>query len=694
MRLLHLKISNFRALKEVEVDFDNTVNVIVGPNAIGKSTVLEAVRLVKAMLAPRTANESNQALFSLGAASPHVPNRLRVEAIARDPTLPIVISCSFKFSREESQFLKENTPQIARSLVQARMGQAFALPGTLIAFLSSPAGSAALENAGREIAQEWESIDNLHGSVRLELTITPGIGPSSTASQIAPVLLATLEGRNTPNQTNFTYFPADRALPAGEQPVQLGAADSAQQLEAHNSQPQLKYARLKNNIFSAVISDDGNRAQLSREVERIFKGLLRGRRIKSVGANEIGFLSITVEDELGRAFDLDGMSSGEKGLILTFFTIERSVSNGGIVLLDEPELHLNPAVSKDLLPFIVDEYATRKDLQFIICSHSPEILAGAIDREECSLYSLVSGAMLTKVRRQDHDVINTALRELGTSPTEELLFKGIVFVEGVDDAIILEAAFGEVFRKLKIKEVGGRVSIERQIEALQSSETEARPSSRRYFIFDRDEAPSSLSSSASIKILQWERRCLENYLIDLDVITDLLMNREITREPFANLGEVNVFLKSLALQQIDEIAARHVYLNYGFENAGFRPSDIKGQEPEAIVRNLWARLAQVKEQMAELSEAVWKEDFENARVKKASELRAIWNIKWEEECDGKRLFQDIGARGHLKMSVRSFKKRVATEMRNKQSANWRVVMSLLRDLTAEGVSPIEVQPPA
>ncbi len=683
MRLRNLKISNFRAIREIDVAFGDAVNVIVGPNAIGKSTILEAVRLVKAMLAPRTANESQQALFSLGAASPHVPNRLRMDAIAQDRTAPVVISCSFEFSDGEREYLKSNTPQIAKTLVQARMGQAFALPGALIAFLSSPAGKKALADATREIDQGWLEISELNGIVRLELTITPGVGPASTGSQIGPILLSTLEARNAPNQTNFTYFPADRALPAGEQPVQLGSADSAQQLESHNSQPQLKYARLKNNIFSSVIASDGNREELFAEIELIFAGLLKGRKIKRVGVNEIGLLSITVQDEIGREFDLDGMSSGEKGIILTFFTIDRSVARGGIVLLDEPELHLNPAVSKDLLPFILDKYAARKGLQFIICSHSPEILAGAIDRDECSLYSLVSGSMLTKVRRQDHDVINGALRELGTSPIEELLFKGIVFVEGIDDATILEAAFGDVFRKLKIKDVGGRGSIERQITALQSSESESTHNGRRFFIFDRDDAPTHLKSSGSTKILQWERRCLENYLIDLDIVANLLTNAEVTRDPLKNLGEVSRFLKELALSQIDEVAARHIYLGYKFANSGFRQSDISGQELGGISTKLWSRLAEVKSQVANLSESDWKAQFEGACRAKADALRAVWEVKWIEECDGKRLFQDVGSHGKLNMSVRAFKKRVATEMKNSQSETWKIAKSLLIDLTRE-----------
>jgi len=65
---------------------------------------------------------------------------------------------------------------------------------------------------------------------------------------------------------------------------------------------------------------------------------------------------VSIYLDAGKDFDIDGMSSGEKGLILTFLIISQSIKRGGIILLDEPELHLNPAVCRLLLPFLVEKY--------------------------------------------------------------------------------------------------------------------------------------------------------------------------------------------------------------------------------------------------------------------------------------------------------------------------------------------------
>jgi recombinational DNA repair ATPase RecF len=69
MRSRHLSIQNFRALENGRMEFTGVADVIVGSNAVGKTTILEAIRIAKAALAPRIQNETQQALVSLGAIS-------------------------------------------------------------------------------------------------------------------------------------------------------------------------------------------------------------------------------------------------------------------------------------------------------------------------------------------------------------------------------------------------------------------------------------------------------------------------------------------------------------------------------------------------------------------------------------------------------------------------------------------------
>lgn len=64
---------------------------------------------------------------------------------------------------------------------------------------------------------------------------------------------------------------------------------------------------------------------------------------------------------------------------------------------------------------------------------------------------------------------------------------------------------------------------------------------------------------------KWDRRCLENYLIEFDVLTDLIKNEEITRERTAisSVTDTQRLLCELALAQLDGVVARRVYQTVG-----------------------------------------------------------------------------------------------------------------------------------
>src|SRR5258708_6441290 len=108
MKIRKVKIENFRGLSQIEFDFEKPLSVIVGPNAIGKTTILEAIRLAKALLMPRYAQEGQQVLISLGAASPHpqLSNYLDFAALARDPTSAVKVSLRIEIDTDEVKYLE------------------------------------------------------------------------------------------------------------------------------------------------------------------------------------------------------------------------------------------------------------------------------------------------------------------------------------------------------------------------------------------------------------------------------------------------------------------------------------------------------------------------------------------------------------------------------------------------------------
>jgi predicted ATPase len=84
----------------------------------------------------------------------------------------------------------------------------------------------------------------------------------------------------------------------------------------------------------------------------------------------------------GESFPFDGLSSGQKEIISTLFLIWHHTHNSpGIVLIDEPELHLNPEWQLD---FIRQLHKLVPDNQYIIATHSESIFF-SVDKDRRKL---------------------------------------------------------------------------------------------------------------------------------------------------------------------------------------------------------------------------------------------------------------------------------------------------------------------
>lgn len=659
MHLRTLRIKNFRALADVSMEFSKGINVIVGPNAVGKTTILEAIRLAKSLLAQRVASEAQQTLISLGGISPHNPTQFIPSNIAQNPDQNLEISCGYQITQQEMDVIRNGAGQIATQLVRSRFGNNNI--AEFIAFLSSAAGQSALTIATSDIRQAIQRVEQSNLVCRLDLQIDFKTGNVSSPDSVSAGFIGFLDQIQSFDQTKFSYFPADRALPRGEVGMQLGQQDSSLQLEAHNSQPSLKYNRLKNTIFATIISGEDGRNLIAQSFEQIFSGVLKGRKLGGVGISPYGTMSVDIVDEsTGRKFDIDNLSSGEKGLVLTFLLISRTVSDDAVVLLDEPELHLNPAVCKDLLSYMVDQYVTPRNIQMIICSHSPEILAGAFEREECSLYHLRSGTEITKVRRSDHDEISDALRRVGTSESETLLYKGTIFVEGAHDVELLEVGFSSILRQYRIKDLGGRIEVEKHIISLQSSEEKL--TTKLFFIFDKDRKPSELSNSENVGVLQLNKYCLENYLIDLDALTDLLMDHNVATVVVKNHGELLSIVKPMALAHLREQIVRDVFDEMRPPSSKTPNSTEADQDFELAAEACFAKVDFIKQIVSGIDRLQWIHEFQEKCESKRALLAPRWDTEWPSLCDGKRLFKELQVHFRIKISSLNFKKRVLAQM--------------------------------
>ena len=68
MKLQCLRVSNLAAIRDTEIEFGPGLNVFYGPNDLGKSTLVDAIRL--ALLLPQTSAYCDQFISWTGAFNP------------------------------------------------------------------------------------------------------------------------------------------------------------------------------------------------------------------------------------------------------------------------------------------------------------------------------------------------------------------------------------------------------------------------------------------------------------------------------------------------------------------------------------------------------------------------------------------------------------------------------------------------
>ena len=261
-----------------------------------------------------------------------------------------------------------------------------------------------------------------------------------------------------------------------------------------------------------------------------------------------------------------------------------------------------------------------------------------------------------------------------------MLYEGTVLVEGDDDVAFLELGFSELLKRYKVKDRGGRREVEKTAKKIQTLETNGEKVAPIFIILDKDDEITNLKSSDGVRVLQWPRRCMENYLIDVDVITALLKQDEVAKTPVSSQGEVDRILRELAFTQLNEIAARDVYQSYGYKNPSLWADDITKKPIQEIAEALFTRLSTVRDSLTFSAKEDWEADFIAKCESKKTELLLAWEAKWKELCDGKMLFDDLQKSNRLRISPLAFKRRIIQDMKLTTSENWRLVESLIKGL--------------
>lgn len=176
---------------------------------------------------------------------------------------------------------------------------------------------------------------------------------------------------------------------------------------------------------------------------------------------QLSYVFVLIKD--GAELTPDMFSSGEREIVHFMLAMFALNVRGGLVLVDEPELHLHPRWQSIFLGLFRD-LAPERNCQFIITTHSPVFVTpdtiNSITRIFRSASNGSSRIALKDVRLPEK---RSLVRMINSQNNERLFFADkVVLVEGITDRLVISSLLemsAQLFRRneaVEVVEVGGK----------------------------------------------------------------------------------------------------------------------------------------------------------------------------------------------------------------------------------------------
>ncbi len=237
-------------------------------------------------------------------------------------------------------------------------------------------------------------------------------------------------------------------------------------------------------------------------------------------ATEDGSLIFPVKIGERETHDLNELSSGEKEIIYGYLRLRSSAAKNSIILLDEPELHLNPKLTRHLTHFYYKHLAKALDNQIWLVTHSDAILRNSVGRDEYSVFHMTPSFYSNKGENQakkvevDHD-LDQAVIELVGDMAAYTPGRQIVIFEGENSEFDLQmtsALFPELLERANLISGTNKSRVKELHTILERlSKGGALPKYNIYSIIDGDDEIEN--KTIGVNRLKWDVYHIENYLL-------------------------------------------------------------------------------------------------------------------------------------------------------------------------------------
>jgi predicted ATPase len=127
---------------------------------------------------------------------------------------------------------------------------------------------------------------------------------------------------------------------------------------------------------------------LNRTLAELFTTFFPDKRYTGPRPEPGGTVAFPVLLEDRGTHDIDDLSSGEKEILYGYLRLRHSASRYSVILLDEPELHLNPGLLQGLPDFYHKNIGLAHNNQLWLVTDSDALLRQAVLNHDFSVYHM------------------------------------------------------------------------------------------------------------------------------------------------------------------------------------------------------------------------------------------------------------------------------------------------------------------
>jgi energy-coupling factor transporter ATP-binding protein EcfA2 len=543
MKIASLTIKNFRAVRYLDIQDLPGAVVLAGPNGCGKSSVLDAIRLLKSGYGQYHANEYQSWFqeFQINI------QQLSFEAhrVLQDPTKPLVISSDIALSDSERRFLREHGRELIEAVIWERVTPRGRAPEgrTVVPPTDRRLHGAAVQHT---VANMLEALNQELSQplLRAELQMQPS---GEVGSHPSPVLELIFSMYAPKDIGVIDYHSANRSYgreQVGSVNLNVTAGDDrSRQSALYNTQS--KYGNVKTEMASAYIREilaeaagvpKPDHSTLMETLKELFELFFPGKHFLGPRPTADGKLLFTVALDNGMEHDIDELSAGEKEVLLGYLRLRNSAPRNSVILLDEPELHLNPRLIRGLPRFYQKHLGEALNNQIWMITHSDTLLREAVEEPAFAVFHMQPVGVASQVENQAHAIsgseqVERAVMDLVGDLATYSPKARVVLLEGGGesdvDLNILRQLFPDFSERVNLVSAGSKKRVRELHSLLEQAASEGRFRARFFSIVDRDfdgPSPGPIENRFA-----WDVYHIENYLLDPIYVQGVLEGLELGR---------------------------------------------------------------------------------------------------------------------------------------------------------------------